>query len=250
MFGNKSVVVVLPAFNAATTLEHVYAEVSLQNFVDKIILVDDASTDKTLTVANQLDFSEIISLPDNIGYGGNQKVCYERAITHGGDIIIMLHPDYQYTPLLIPAMVTMIGSGLYDCVLGSRILGGHAVENGMPLWRYVSNRLLTLIQNFIIGEKLSEYHTGYRAYSRELLTEINLDANSDDFIFDNQILMQILWNKFRVGEVSCPAKYHPESSSISFRRSLIYGCGCLINSLQYRFNKITGIQSKRFAIKR
>jgi glycosyltransferase involved in cell wall biosynthesis len=246
MFDNKLVVVVLPAFNAGKTLEHVYNEVLAQEFVDKIILVDDASTDDTLTIANSLDFSEVISLQANIGYGGNQKICYDRAIAHGGDIVIMIHPDYQYTPLLIPAMVTMIGSGLYDCVLGSRILGGHAVEDGMPLWRYVSNRLLTLIQNFVIGEKLSEYHTGYRAYSRELLKMINLDANSNDFIFDNQILMQILWNHFRIGEISCPAKYQPESSSINFRRSIVYGFGCLFNSLQYRLAKILRIHSKRF----
>ena len=246
MFGNKLVVVVLPAFNAEQTLEHVYNEVLTQEFVDKVILVDDASTDDTLRVANSLNFSEIISLQHNIGYGGNQKVCYERAIAHGADIIIMIHPDYQYTPLLIPAMVTMIGSGLYDCVLGSRILGGHAVKDGMPLWRYASNRLLTLIQNFVIGEKLSEYHTGYRAYSRELLEMIDLDANSNDFIFDNQILMQILWHHFRIGEISCPAKYQPESSSINFRRSVVYGLGCLLNSLHYRLAKTLRIHSKRF----
>ena len=246
MFSNKLVVVVLPAFNAEQTLEHVYTEVLSQEFVDKIILVDDASTDQTLTIANSLEFSEVVSLEKNIGYGGNQKVCYERAIAHGGDIVIMIHPDYQYTTLLIPAMVTMIGSGLYDCVLGSRILGGRAIKDGMPLWRYISNRLLTLVQNFVIGEKLSEYHTGYRAYSRTLLEIINLDDNSNDFIFDNQILMQILWNRFRIGEISCPAKYRPESSSINFLRSVVYGFGCLINALHYRLAKSLPIRSKRF----
>jgi len=238
MFQNQKVAVVMPAYNAALTLRQTYQEVRDQQVVDMIILVDDGSRDDTVTVARSLPGVEVFVHPVNRGYGGNQKTCYRRALEAGADIIIMLHPDYQYTPKLIPAMVSIIANGVHPCVLGSRILGGYALKGGMPLWKYIANRALTFAENLLTGAKLSEYHTGYRAFSREILQTLQLDANSDDFVFDNQMLAQILWHGFSIGEVSCPTKYFPEASSINFRRSVKYGFGCLSTGLQFRLAKM------------
>jgi len=234
MYKDKKVVVVMPAYEAEQTLLVTYNEVVSQGIVDLVIVVDDASHDKTLEIARTLPRVLAHRHEENRGYGGNQKTCYRLALEQGGDIVIMVHPDYQYTPKLIPAMASMIGSGLYDCVLGSRILGGYALKGGMPLWRYVSNRFLTFAENALTGAKLSEYHTGYRAFSRRLLNEVQFSDNSDDFIFDNQMLLQILWHNYIVSEVSCPTSYTPEASSINFRRSVRYGLGCLYTGLRYR----------------
>ena len=217
----------MPAYNAEQTLLQTHREVLQQDMVDLVIVVDDGSSDRTLKIAKSLDRTVVEVHPQNRGYGANQKTGYRLALEHGGDIIIMVHPDYQYTPKLIPAMVSLIDSNLYPCVLGSRILGGQALKGGMPVYKYISNRFLTLFENLLIGAKLSEYHTGYRAFSRELLEKLPLDNNSDDFIFDNQILAQILWQGHRIGEVSCPTKYFDEASSINFLRSLKYGLGCI-----------------------
>lgn len=217
----------MPAYNAEQTLLQTHREVLQQDIVDLVIVVDDGSSDRTLKIAKSLDRTVVEVHPQNRGYGANQKTGYRLALEHGGDIIIMVHPDYQYTPKLIPAMVSLIDSNLYPCVLGSRILGGQALKGGMPVYKYISNRFLTLFENLLIGAKLSEYHTGYRAFSRELLEKLPLDNNSDDFIFDNQILAQILWQGHRIGEVSCPTKYFDEASSINFLRSLKYGLGCI-----------------------
>lgn len=233
-------VVVMPAYNAAKTLRRTYEEVMAQSVVDLIILVDDASHDDTVAIARTLDRVQVEVHPENRGYGGNQKTCYRLALGAGADIVIMLHPDYQYTPLLIPVMASLIRSGLYPCVLGSRILGGGALRGGMPLWKYISNRLLTLTENFLIGAKLSEYHTGYRAFSRSLLEQLPIERNSDDFVFDNQMLAQILWVDAQIAEVTCPAKYMPEASSINFRRSVRYGFGCIATALAYRVAKVKG----------
>ena len=224
----------MPAYNAEKTLLKTYHEVIGQPFVDRVIVVDDASKDNTYEIAKNLDKVLAYRKESNTGYGGNQKQCYRLALEDGADIIIMVHPDYQYTPMLIPAMTTMIGNGLYHCVLGSRILGGYALRGGMPFYKYVSNRILTLIENWFLGQKLSEYHTGYRAFSRELLESMDLSENSDDFIFDNQMLAQIAWTGAVIAEVSCPTKYFEEASSICFSRSLKYGFGCLAVSLRYR----------------
>lgn len=224
----------MPAYNAEKTLLKTYHEVIGQPFVDRVIVVDDASKDNTYEIAKKLDKVLAYRKENNTGYGGNQKQCYRLALEDGADIIIMVHPDYQYTPMLIPAMTTMIGNGLYHCVLGSRILGGYALRGGMPFYKYVSNRILTLIENWFLGQKLSEYHTGYRAFSRELLENMDLSENSDDFIFDNQMLAQIAWTGAVIAEVSCPTKYFEEASSICFSRSLKYGLGCLAVSLRYR----------------
>jgi glycosyltransferase involved in cell wall biosynthesis len=234
MFRDKKVVVVMPAYNAARTLKRTYDEVMDQGVVDLVIVVDDASKDETTAVARTLPHTLIHVHPVNSGYGANQKTCYRLALEAGADIVIMVHPDYQYTPRLIPAMVAMIGSGLYPCVLASRILGGNAVKGGMPIWKYISNRCLTLAENFILGTKLSEYHTGYRAYARQLLERLHLDACSDDFVFDNEVLAQILWLGEIISEVSCPTRYERESSSINFRRSVVYGLGCLKTAWNYR----------------
>jgi glycosyltransferase involved in cell wall biosynthesis len=234
MFKNNKVAVVMPAYNAEKTLLKTYDEVMAQGVVDLVIVVDDASHDNTAAVARMLDNTVVHVHEQNTGYGGNQKSCYKLAVAHGADIVIMVHPDYQYTPRLVPAMACLIGNGLYHCVLGSRILGGHAVRSGMPLWRYVSNRFLTLFENLLMGAKLSEYHTGYRAFSRELIERLPLDRNSDDFVFDNQMLAQILWLGYTIGEVSCPARYAEEASSINFRRSVIYGVGCLATAVLFR----------------
>jgi len=237
MLNGQKIVVVMPAYNAAQTLKQTYDEVMAQGIVDLVVVVDDASLDNTVDIAAGLPDTIVHKHDINRGYGGNQKSCYELALKQEADIVIMVHPDYQYTPKLVPAMASMIGNGLYDCVLGSRILGGQAVKQGMPLWKYISNRFLTLVENLLTGAKLSEYHTGYRAFSRRLLKELPLEANSDDFLFDNQMLAQILWLGYTIAEVSCPTKYFAEASSINFRRSVKYGLGCLLTALQFRLGK-------------
>ncbi|MHC4257691.1 MAG: glycosyltransferase family 2 protein [Planctomycetota bacterium] len=217
-----------------------------QDVVDLIIVVDDASSDQTSAVASELPQTVVHSHIENRGYGANQKTCYRLALEHGGDIVIMVHPDYQYTPQLIPAMASMIGNGLYHCVLGSRILGGYALKGGMPIWKYAANRFLTLAENMLTGAKLSEYHTGYRAFSKELLEKLPLEKNSDDFVFDNQMLAQILWNGYQIAEVSCPTKYFEEASSINFSRSCKYGFGCLGTGLKFRLARLGFIGGERF----
>ena len=224
----------MPAYNAARTLRRTYDEVMAQGVVDHVIIVDDASSDETVQVAQRLPGAQVEVLPQNCGYGGNQKRCYRLALAAGADIVIMIHPDYQYTPLLIPALAGLVASGLYPCVLGSRILGGGALRGGMPWWKYVSNRALTLLENLLLGARLSEYHTGYRAFARALLEQLPLEQNSDDFVFDNQILAQVIWLGHPIGEVTCPAKYLADSSSINFRRSVRYGLGCLAVAARFR----------------
>jgi glycosyltransferase involved in cell wall biosynthesis len=246
MFRDKKVVVVMPAYNAARTLRQTYQEVRDQQMVDHLILVDDGSRDETVDVARKLEGLEVHVHPQNRGYGGNQKTCYRLALEAGADIVIMIHPDYQYTPKLIPAMVSIVGNGLHPCVLGSRILGGYALKGGMPLWKYVANRFLTWAENLLLGAKLSEYHTGYRAFSREILQSLDLSQNSDDFVFDNQMLAQIFWHGFTIGEVSCPTKYFPEASSINLRRSIKYGFGCLSTGARFRLAKWGLGRSKLF----
>jgi len=237
MYQNQKVVVVMPAYNAAKTLRKTHAEVLAQEIVDLIVVVDDKSHDETVTVALTLPKTRVHLHEKNLGYGANQKTCYQAALEEGADIIIMIHPDYQYTPLLLPAMAAMIGSGLYHCVLGSRILGGGALHGGMPWWKYVANRVLTLAENLLLGAKLSEYHTGYRAYSRELLEKVPFPRNSDDFVFDNQFLAQVCWLGYTIAEITCPTKYMKEASSINFRRSLVYGFGCLGTAVRFRLAK-------------
>lgn len=232
MFNGRKVVVVMPAYNAARTLRRTCAEID-RDLVDDIVLVDDASADETVSIAQELGL-HVLRHTENRGYGGNQKSCYATALKLEADIVVMVHPDYQYTPLLIPAMVPLIGNGLYDCVIGSRILGGKTRSSGMPLYKYVANRWLTLFQNVVMHSKLTEFHTGYRAFSKELLTKLPLEENSDDFVFDNQMLSQAIFFDFRVGEVSCPTKYFAEASSINFRRSCIYGIGCLQTAILFR----------------
>jgi glycosyltransferase involved in cell wall biosynthesis len=246
VFQDKRVVVVMPAYNAEQTLRRTYEEVMAQGIVDAVVLVDDASQDRTTEVAEGLDGVVVHRHEVNRGYGGNQKSCYRLAMEQNADIVIMVHPDYQYTPLLIPAMAAMIASGLYHCVLGSRILGGQALAGGMPLWKYAANRGLTLVENMLIGAKLSEYHTGYRAFSRELLERIDLSNNSDDFVFDNQMLTQVLWHGYTIAEISCPARYFPEASSINFTRSVRYGLGCLQTACLYRLAKWGLVKSALF----
>ena len=233
MINDKKIVVVMPAYNAAATLEQTFREVAAHGIVDEVIVVDDASRDETARVAQQLGATLYVH-PRNRGYGGNQKTCYRRALEAGADIVVMVHPDYQYSPLLLPALVSPIAVGLYDCMLGSRILGGGALKGGMPGWKYVANRALTAAENILLGAKLSEYHTGYRAFSREVLETLPLHRNSDDFVFDNQMLAQILYFGFSIGEVSCPTRYFPEASSINFARSVKYGFGCLATGLDFR----------------
>jgi len=243
MLNNKKIIVVLPAYNAALTLEKTYREIPF-DIVDEVVLVDDASRDDTVKVGEQLGIRHIIRHDRNKGYGGNQKSCYNKALELGADIVIMVHPDYQYTPLLIPAMCSIIANGVYPVVLGSRILGMGALKGGMPVYKYIFNRFLTLVQNLLIREKLSEYHTGYRAFSREVLESIHYMRNSDDFIFDNEMLSQIFMKGFEIGEVTCPTKYFEEASSINFRRSAIYGLGVLRVSLQHRLHKWGIIKGK------
>ncbi len=246
MYKDKKVIVVMPAYNAAKTLRTTYDEVMAQSIVDSVIIVDDASDDKTSAIARDLPNTLVHTHPNNRGYGGNQKTCYRLALEAGADIIIMVHPDYQYTPKLIPAMASMIGSGLYSCVMGSRILGGYALKGGMPFWKYIANRFLTFVENILLSAKLSEYHTGYRAFSRELLERLPSELNSDDFVFDNQMLAQILWYGYTIAEVSCPTKYFSEASSINLQRSIKYGFGCLLAALTFRLARMKLIDSKLF----
>lgn len=246
MINGHKIVVVLPAFNAAKTLEATVAE--LPNTVDRSILVDDGSSDGTAALARNLGLGVYVH-DGNYGYGRNQQTCYREALACGADIVVMVHPDYQYTPLLVTSMAAMIAYGVYDVVLGSRIIGGGALKGGMPLYKYVANRALTLFQNLLLGAKFSEYHTGYRAFSRSVLTTLPLLENSDDFVFDNQILAQCVHFGFRVGEISCPTKYLEEASSINFRRSVRYGIGVLITSLQYRLHKLRLMRFRIFSSK-
>jgi len=236
MIGNKKVVVVMPAYNAAPTLEKTYRELPF-NIVDEVILVDDHSRDNTSEVAQKLGVSKVIRHPKNRGYGGNQKTCYAAALELGADIVVMVHPDYQYTPLLLEAMVYPIANGLFPVMLGSRILGKGALRGGMPMYKYISNRFLTFFQNVMMRQKLAEYHTGYRAFSKEILEKLPLENNSDDFVFDNEMLGQIAFCGYEMGEVTCPTKYFKEASSINFSRSVKYGLGVLRVSLSFRLQK-------------
>lgn len=237
MINNDKVVVVMPAYNAELTLQKTYGELPF-DIVDDVILVDDSSSDNTARVASEIGITNVYVHDHNIGYGGNQKTCYAKAIELGADIVIMVHPDYQYTPKLIHAMASLISEGLFDCVLGSRILGVGALKGGMPKHKYVANRFLTLFQNIMVGYKLSEYHTGYRAFSRRILERLDLDKNSDDFIFDNQMLLQIIASGFAIGEVTCPTLYTAEASSIGGMRVVRYGIGVILESVKYRLRKM------------
>jgi glycosyltransferase involved in cell wall biosynthesis len=234
MVNGQKIVVVMPAYNAGRTLRRTYEEVMAHGIVDHVIVVDDASDDETVAIARTLPRAQVEVHSMNRGYGANQKTCYRLALAAGAQIVIMIHPDYQYTPQLIPAMASLVASGLYPCVLASRILGGGALRGGMPWWKYLANRILTLLENLLLGAKLSEYHTGYRAFTRDLLQRLPIDSNSDDFVFDNQILAQVIWLGCPIGEVTCPAKYLPEASSINFRRSVRYGFGCIATALWFR----------------
>ena len=245
MINGKKIVVCLPAYNAEKTLEQTYREIPL-DIVDEIILVDDASTDETVKLAQRLGILHILRHEKNKGYGANQKTCYAKALSLNADIIIMLHPDYQYNPRLIPSIAYLLANDIYPVVLGSRILGKGAMKNGMPLYKYFFNRVLTFIQNWMLGQKISEYHTGYRAYTRKVLESINMQVNSDDFVFDNELLAQVIYKGFSIGEISCPARYFPEASSINFSRSIKYGIGVLGVSLKYRLNKMKLLNSKMF----
>ncbi|MCX6213357.1 glycosyltransferase family 2 protein [Spirosoma sp.] len=236
MFNNKKVIVVMPAYRAALTLERTYREIPL-DLVDDVILVDDASPDNTVEVARELGIRHIIRHDRNKGYGGNQKTCYAKALELGADIVVMLHPDYQYTPLLLPAIISIIGNELYPVVFASRILGKGALKGGMPMYKYIANRFLTFSQNVLMNQKLSEYHTGYRAFSGEVLRSLDFTHNSDDFIFDNEMVAQIFYKGYEIGEVTCPTKYFEEASSINFRRSSIYGLGVLRTSFLYFLTK-------------
>ena len=236
MINNKKVVVIMPAYNAEKTLEKTYNEI-YQNFVDEVILVDDFSSDETKEIAKRINITTIVH-KKNLGYGGNQKSCYRAALKAGADIVIMLHPDYQYTPKLIPAIASMMAFGEYDAVIASRMLGNSALKGGMPFYKFISNRFLTEFQNFVIGQKLSEYHTGFRGFTREILEKLPLEDCSDDFIFDNQMLALILYNNYKIGEISCPTKYFKEASSINFARSCKYGLEVLGVSIKYRLAKI------------
>lgn len=263
MYKSRKIVVVMPAYNAEKTLRQTFDEVVEQGIVDVVIIVDDCSKDRTVEIAKSLAQEAKDGSPNepstcrvpavrvcrheqNKGYGGNQKSCYRLALDAGADIVVMVHPDYQYTPKLIPAMASMIANNLHPCVLGSRILGGYALKGGMPWWKYVSNRFLTLAMNLLFGAKLSEYHTGYRAFSRELLEKLPLEENTDDFAFDAQMLAQIFWTGATIGEVSCPTVYFEEASSINFRRSCKYGIECLQTALLYRLCKLGLLRSGKF----
>lgn len=237
MILEKKIAVVLPAYNAEKTLAQTYSEIPF-DIVDEVILVDDLSSDNTIEVAKKLGIKHIVKHEKNRGYGGNQKSCYTKACELKADIIVMLHPDYQYTPKLIQSMCYIIANGVYPVVLGSRILGRGAIIGGMPIYKYIANRFLTFTQNFLMWQKLSEYHTGYRAFSREVLEKINYEENSDDFVFDNQMLAQIFFAGYEIAEITCPTKYFKEASSINFRRSVKYGLGVLKTSFQYFFQKI------------
>ena len=245
MINDKKIIVVLPAYNAEHTLKHAYDEIPF-DIVDDVVLVDDASRDSTIDVAQQIGIRHIVRHDKNKGYGGNQKTCYDKALTLGDDIVIMLHPDYQYTPKLIHSMAYLIANGVYPVVLGSRILGNGALSGGMPLIKYVANRFLTLVQNILVGQKLSEYHTGYRAFSREVLLRIDYEGNSDNFVFDNQMLSQIIFAGFPIAEITCPTKYFKEASSINLRNSTIYGLGVLWTSVVHLLNRIGLLHSRLY----
>ena len=245
MINGKKIIAVMPAYNAEKTLEQTYAEIPM-DIVDEVILTDDCSKDDTVRKARQLGIREVIVHERNKGYGGNQKTCYNRALELGADIVIMIHPDYQYTPLLVQSMVYMIANGVYPVCLASRILGKGALKGGMPLIKYIANRGLTFVQNLLLNQKLSEYHTGYRAFSAEVLRAIDYNGNSDDFIFDNEMLAQIFYKGYEIGEVTCPTKYFDDASSINLRRSTIYGLGCLRVSMVYRLSKWHLMKSKLF----
>jgi glycosyltransferase involved in cell wall biosynthesis len=245
MIGKNVIAIVLPAYNAEKTLESTFREIPF-DIVDHVILVDDRSSDKTVELARKLDIKHIIEHSENKGYGGNQKSCYDKALEINADIIVMLHPDYQYTPKLIHSMCYLIANNVYKVVFGSRILGKGALKGGMPYYKYVANRILTLIQNILLNKKLSEYHTGYRAFSAEVLRNINYKLNSDDFIFDNQMIAQILWAGYDIAEITCPTKYFKEASSIGFRRSLKYGMGVLGVSFSYLFANLGIYTAKIF----
>ena len=245
MISGKKVVVVMPAYNAEKTLEKTY-EALPHDIVDHIIVVDDASRDRTIDVAKNLHGTEVISHTENKGYGANQKTCYNKALELGADVVVMVHPDYQYDPRLVTAMASMIASGVYDCVIASRILGRGARAGGMPLYKYIANRFLTAYQNFLIPFKLSEYHSGYRAFSSEILQNLPLEQNSDDFIFDNQMLVQVISHGYSMGEVSCPTRYLTDSSSINLQRSIKYGLSVLTTTLEYKLSQFGILQSKRF----
>ncbi len=245
MIQGKKIIVVFPAYNAARTLERTYQSLS-REVVDDVILVDDASQDQTLEVAEGLGIYAVRH-ERNLGYGANQKTCYRLALARGADIVVMVHPDYQYAPELVPSMGWLIACGIFDVVLGSRILGTGARKGGMPRYKYIANRALTAVQNLLLHNKLSEYHTGYRAFSREVLKKLPLEENSNDFVFDNQMLAQIIHFGFRIGEVTCPTRYMADSSSINFRRSLLYGLGVLKTSVQYRLNRMHLIRSRLFS---
>ena len=242
MILNKKIIVVLPAYNAGKTILKVLNEIP-KDIIDDVILVDDYSTDDTIIIAKEYGLKSIIKHEKNLGYGANQKSCYDKALELEADIIIMLHPDYQYTPKLIHSMSYLIANDVYDVVLGSRILGNGALKGGMPLYKYVANRILTFLQNIIINQKLSEYHSGYRAYSSRVLKRINYQANSNDFVFDNQVITQIFMAGFEIAEITCPTKYLPEASSINFSGSIKYGIGCLMTSIKYLFHKIGLLKS-------
>jgi glycosyltransferase involved in cell wall biosynthesis len=246
MYRDRRVVVVMPAYNAARTLRRTYDEVMAQGIVDELIVVDDASTDETVQIAATLPGVKLRVHERNRGYGANQKTCYRAALEAGADIVVMVHPDYQYTPRLLPSLIALIGGDVYPCVLGSRILGGGARRGGMPWWKYVSNRVLTLVENWLLGSKLSEFHTGYRAFSAELLRELPLEQNSDDFLFDNQVLAEILYRGHEIAEITCPTLYFPEASSINFTRSVRYGLGCLATGVEFRLARMGLRTSPRF----
>ncbi len=249
MINNKKIVVVLPAYNAALTLEKTYKEIPF-DIVDDVVLVDDVSKDKTVEVAKRIGIKHVIQHQKNRGYGGNQKSCYNKALELNADIVIMLHPDYQYTPLLIQSMAHIIANDLYPAVFGSRILGKGALKGGMPMYKYIFNRCLTLTQNILINQKLSEYHTGYRAFSREILETVDYEANNDDFVFDNEMISQVFMAGFEIAEITCPTKYFPEASSINFRRSAKYGMGVLRVSLTHFFYKLGLNKSKIYRRKK
>lgn len=235
MIQGKRLVVVMPAYNAERTLRRTYDELP-HEYIDKVILVDDASDDRTVAISRAIGVQTVLHR-ENRGYGGNQKTCYREALSFGADIVVMIHPDYQYSPKLVTAMASMVASGHYDVVLGSRILSGDTLKGGMPLYKYAANRFLTLMENLLVGVKLSEYHTGFRAFSRQVLTTLPLERNSDDFVFDNEMLVQAVFFGFRIGEISCPTRYFEDASSINFSRSVRYGFGVLATALRYRMQK-------------
>ena len=249
MINGKKVVVVMPAYNAEKTLQKTYDEIPF-DIVDDVVLVDDKSSDKTADLAREIGIKHVITHENNLGYGGNQKSCYRKALELNADITIMVHPDYQYTPLLIPSIAHIIANDLYDSVLASRILGKGALKGGMPMYKYIANRFLTLTQNILIGQKLSEYHSGYRAFSKNILETIDFEANSDDFVFDNQMLCQVFHAGFEIGEVTCPTKYFEEASSINFARSSTYGLGVLKWSFIYRLSKLGLVNPRIFKTKK